>query len=123
MILEIKIKRNNGFIALVQSHYVENLLKKFDYFNQKPISTPYNSSVKLVNNNGRCINQLQYSRIVCNLIYLMHFTRPVITFAIGMLSRFTSNPSNKHWEGISRVSRYLKEMIDYGYIMMVILLF
>lgn len=50
-----QIKKNNVPIALVQYHYVESILKKFDHFDQKPVSTPYDSSVKLVKNNGRCI--------------------------------------------------------------------
>ena len=47
VILGIKlIKKNDGMI-LTKSHYVEKLLKTFNYFNVKPISTPYDSSIKL----------------------------------------------------------------------------
>ena len=47
-------------------------------------------------------------------MYAMHFTRPDIAYAVGMLCRFTSNQSNEHWKAISRVLRYLKGIMDYG---------
>ncbi|GKD35572.1 hypothetical protein Tco_1251081, partial [Tanacetum coccineum] len=48
-----------------------------------------------------------------NLQYLDQRT-PDIAFAVGKLSRFTSNPSNHHWEVIVRVFRYLKKIMNYG---------
>ena len=40
VILGIKITRDKSTIALSQSHYIENVLKKFDLFNCIPASTP-----------------------------------------------------------------------------------
>ena len=40
-ILGIKIIRRDDGIMLSQQHYVEKLLKKFDYFEQKLVTTPY----------------------------------------------------------------------------------
>jgi len=47
VILGIKLIKKNDGIVLTQSYYVEKLLKKFNYFDVKPISTPYDSSIKL----------------------------------------------------------------------------
>nr|GEX96429.1 zinc finger, CCHC-type [Tanacetum cinerariifolium] len=41
-------------------------------------------------------------------------TRPDIAFAIGKLSRYTSNPSALHWKVLGRVFQYLKGTMDYG---------
>ncbi|GKD70386.1 zinc finger, CCHC-type containing protein, partial [Tanacetum coccineum] len=41
-------------------------------------------------------------------------TRPDITFAMGKLSKYTSNPSTQHWQAIQRVLKYLKKTIDYS---------
>ncbi|GKB01805.1 zinc finger, CCHC-type containing protein [Tanacetum coccineum] len=41
-------------------------------------------------------------------------TRPDIAFAIGKLSRYTSNPSSLHWQALGRVFQYLKGTMDYG---------
>ena len=47
-------------------------------------------------------------------MYIMTCTRPDIAYAIGKLSRYTSNPSNLHWQAVNRVLRYLKKTINYG---------
>ncbi|XP_074298159.1 secreted RxLR effector protein 161-like [Silene latifolia] len=44
----------------------------------------------------------------------MTSTRPDIAFAVGKLSRYTSNPSLEHWVVVKRVLRYLKQTMDYG---------
>lgn len=51
--------------------------------------------------------QLQYSRIIGSIMYLMYGTRPDIASAVGMLG-------SKDWEGISWVFRYLKGTTGYG---------
>ena len=50
VILGIKITRSDKGISLNQSHYVEKILRKYNYFDCKPASTPYDPSVKLFNN-------------------------------------------------------------------------
>ena len=47
-------------------------------------------------------------------MYAMHCTRPDISFSMGKLSRFTSNPSVNHWKAIGRVLGYLKKTISLG---------
>jgi len=61
VILSIKlIKKNDGMI-LTQSHYVEKLLKKFNYFDVKLVCTPYDSSIKLKKNLSKRISSHKYS--------------------------------------------------------------
>ena len=50
VIIGIKITRFEKGISLDQSNYIENFLKKYNYFNCKPTCTPYNPSVKLFKN-------------------------------------------------------------------------
>ena len=45
-------------------------------------------------------------------MYAMHCTRPNISFSMGKLSRFTSNPNVDHWKAIDRVLGYLKKTIS-----------
>ena len=52
VILGIKITRSEKGISLDQSHYIEKILKKNNYFDCKPASTPYDHSVKLFKNTG-----------------------------------------------------------------------
>ncbi|GJX55001.1 zinc finger, CCHC-type containing protein [Tanacetum coccineum] len=39
---------------------------------------------------------------------------PDIAFAVGKLSRYTSNPGTQHWQAIQRVLKYLKKTMDYS---------
>ncbi|GKD76981.1 zinc finger, CCHC-type containing protein [Tanacetum coccineum] len=79
-------------LAISQSHYIEKVLKKFNYFDCTPVSTPINTSEKLMPNNGQAVSQLEYSRVIGYLIYAMTCIKPDIAFAVGKLSRYTSNP-------------------------------
>nr|GEV83510.1 zinc finger, CCHC-type [Tanacetum cinerariifolium] len=54
------------------------------------ISTPMDTSEKLMPNNGQAVSQLEYSRVIGCLMYVMTCTRPDIAFVVGKLSRYTS---------------------------------
>ncbi|GJX02847.1 zinc finger, CCHC-type containing protein [Tanacetum coccineum] len=93
VILGIKIKRENKGTVITQSYYIEKILKKFNREDYSP---------------------LEYSRAIGCLMYAMTSTRPNIAYAVGRLSRFTSNPSRQHWQSITRVFKYLKGTMIYG---------
>ena len=114
VILGIRIKHESNGISISQSHYIEKVLKKFNYFDCTPVSTPMDTSEKLMPNNGHAVSQLEYSRVIGCLMYAMTCTRPDIAFAVGKLSRYTSNPSTQHWQAIHRVLKYLKKTMDYS---------
>nr|GEW68522.1 zinc finger, CCHC-type [Tanacetum cinerariifolium]GEX26782.1 zinc finger, CCHC-type [Tanacetum cinerariifolium] len=113
VILGIRIKHENNVIAISQSHYIEKVLKKFNYSDCTPVSTPLDTCDKLMPNRGLAISQLEYSRVIGYLIYAMTCTRPDIAFAVGKLSMYTSNLGTQHWQAIQRVLKYLKKTIDY----------
>ncbi|GJV64503.1 zinc finger, CCHC-type containing protein, partial [Tanacetum coccineum] len=56
------------------------------------VSTPMDTSGKLMPNNGQAVSQLEYSRVIGCLMYAMTCTWPDIAFAVGKLSMYTSNP-------------------------------
>ena len=114
VILGIRIKHESNGISISQSHYIEKVLKKFNYFDCTPVSTPMDTSEKLMPNIGHAVSQLEYSRVIGCLMYAMTCTRPDIAFAVGKLSRYTSNPSTQHWQAIHRVLKYLKKTMDYS---------
>ncbi|KAJ9538837.1 hypothetical protein OSB04_031570 [Centaurea solstitialis] len=71
-------------------------------------------TVKLMPNKGTKVSQLEYSQAIGCLMYAMTSTRLDIAYAVGRLSRYTSNPSTQHWQAIQRVFKYLKGTMDYG---------
>ncbi|GJZ54361.1 zinc finger, CCHC-type containing protein [Tanacetum coccineum] len=103
VIIGIRIKHESNGIAISQSYYIEKVLKKFNYFNCSSVSTPMDKSEKLMPNNGQAVSQLEYSRVIGCLMYAMTYTRPDIDFAVGKLSRYTSNHGTQHWQAIQRV--------------------
>nr|GEU92390.1 zinc finger, CCHC-type [Tanacetum cinerariifolium] len=113
VILGIRIKHESNGIAISQSHYIEKVLKKFNYFDCTLVSTLMDTSEKMMPNNGQVVSQLEYSRVIGYLIYAMTYTRPSIAFVVGKLSRFTSNPGTQHWQAIQMVLKYLKKTMDY----------
>ena len=54
-----------------------------------------------------------YARLVGSLMYAQVCTRPDLAFAVGMLSRFQSNPGPEHWVAGKKVLRYLKKTKSY----------
>ncbi|GKA29249.1 zinc finger, CCHC-type containing protein [Tanacetum coccineum] len=92
VILSISIKNESNGIAISQSHYIEKVLKKFNYFDCTPVSTPMDTSEMLMPNNGQVVSQLEYFMVIGCLIYDMTYTRPDIAFVVCKLSTYISNP-------------------------------
>ncbi|GJU69900.1 zinc finger, CCHC-type containing protein [Tanacetum coccineum] len=113
VILDIMIKHESNGIAIYQSHYIEKVLKKFNYFDCTPVSTLMDTREKLMPNNGQAISQLEYSRVIGCLMYAMTCTRSHILSVMGKLSKYTSNIGTQHWQAIQRVLKYLKKTMDY----------
>nr|KAJ0200496.1 hypothetical protein LSAT_V11C600308410 [Lactuca sativa] len=114
VILGIRIRKGKNGISISQSHCIEKILKKFNFENYSAVSTPIDPSLKLLPNKGSPVSQLEYSRAIGCLMYAMISTRPDIAYAVGRLSRYTSNPSSHHWQAVSRVFKYLKGTTNYG---------
>ncbi|CAM8910957.1 unnamed protein product [Rhodiola kirilowii] len=108
------MKQPEAFVVTGQEHKTEKMLKKYKYLNCHPVVTPFDSSKHLLSNKGDPVSQLEYSRVIRSLMYAMTSTRPDIAFAVGKLSRYTSNPSVDHWQAVHRVLRYLKGTMNLG---------
>ncbi|KAK6149115.1 hypothetical protein DH2020_016640 [Rehmannia glutinosa] len=114
VILGIKISRTTNGLTLDQSHYVDKILEKFSKDDTSLARTPIDTSQHLSKNRGEAVSQLEYSRVIGSLMYLMSCTRPDIAYAVSKLSRYTNNPGHDHWKGIVRILRYLRYTRDFG---------
>ncbi|GJU64483.1 zinc finger, CCHC-type containing protein [Tanacetum coccineum] len=114
---------SNGYLLNQADKYQVDLTKEFlsSRFSIKDmgeanvilVSTPMDTNEKLMPNNGQVVSQLEYSRVVGCLMYVMTCTRHDITFVVGKLSMYTSNPGTQHWKAIQWVLKYLKKTMDY----------
>ena len=71
----IRIKRTLDELILSQSHYVENILGKFDKDNSDIARTSIDVTLQFSKNKAECVSQAEYSRVINSLIYLMSYTR------------------------------------------------
>ncbi|KAK9078203.1 hypothetical protein SSX86_002260 [Deinandra increscens subsp. villosa] len=122
---EVYMKQPEGFVMPGNEHkgviiclYVDDMLifgtSQELVDETKKFLTPIDPNLKLLPNKGVPVSQLEYSRAIGSLMYAMISTRPDIAFAVGKLSRYTSNPNTHHWHALNRVFKYLKGTKDYG---------
>ncbi|GJW55170.1 hypothetical protein Tco_0099255 [Tanacetum coccineum] len=59
----------------------------------------------------RRMAKVLYALAVGSVMYAMVYTRPDIAHAVGLISRFMSNPRMNHWEVVKWLLRYLKRTL------------
>jgi hypothetical protein len=113
--------RNKGIIRLTQMVAINKILKVFDMIECRPLSTPLTPGQRLSKadcpitaEDKEIMSQFPYKSLIGSLIYLSIATRPDISFAVGVLSRYASNPGKAHWNAAINVIRYLKGTQDIG---------
>ena len=114
VILGIKILRTFDGLILSQAHYVDKILDKFNKDDSGVARIPIDNGLHLSKNKSESISQLEYSRVIGSLMYLMSCTRPDIAYVISKLSKYTSNPQIDNWKEIVRVLKYLRFTRSYG---------
>lgn len=121
-ILGIKISRNREkrLLSLSQETYIENVLKRFHMHTAKPMDTPICKGEALSKNmcpksqeDIEDMRTIPYASAIGSLMYAMLCTRPDICYAVGLVSRFQSNPGKAHWKAVKRILRYLRGTADY----------
>ena len=116
--LGVKIIQNpqNNEIWIGQSAYSKDLLRRFRMNESKPVDTPFDSSSKLkkAQEGEQKCDQQQYQSAVGSLLYLSTKTRPDIAYAVGVVCRYSSNPTSTHWTAVKRIMRYLQGTLNLG---------
>jgi len=101
-------------IELSQRHYIRELVEKF----QPPpgtVPTPVAGGAVFTASDSpqsheeeKAMLGTPYRELVGSLMYISTGTRPDISFAVSNLSRFLSNPGQRHWNQALRVLQYLR---------------
>jgi hypothetical protein len=91
-----------------QAKYTNDLMKKFNMAELKPVSTPMRSTASLgPDEDGEAVDQREYMSMFGSLLYLI-VTRLDIQFTMGLCVRFQASPHSSHRTTIQQVFRYLK---------------
>ncbi|KAE8718614.1 Detected protein of confused Function [Hibiscus syriacus] len=113
--MQIHRDRSNRKIWLSQKNYLKKILSLFSMQDCKPISTSLPINIKLSSSMSPSseeermkMSQVQYASAVGSLMFGMICTRPDITQAVGVVSRYMANPCKEHWNTVKRVLRYIK---------------
>ena len=56
---------------------------------------------------------IPYASAVGRLMYAILCIRSDIYFAVGMVSRYKSDPGEEHWIAVKHIFKYLRRMRDY----------
>ena len=116
-ILAMKISRDrkNRKLWLFQESYIEKVLEKFNMSKGMVVCSPLAGHLKLSSKqcptSGRDMEEMSkvpYASFVGSLMCIMACTRPNITHAVGVVSRFLSNHGKEHWEAVKWILRYLR---------------
>ena len=101
-------------IFLSQKKYIGDLLNKFGMTECNPLTTPMEQNLKLTSIEGKEFEDATKYRQLVGSLNNLTITRPDISFAVGILSRFMQKPCEGHWSTAKRVLRYLKETQEFG---------
>jgi hypothetical protein len=97
-----------------QAKYTNDLMKKFNMTELKPVSTPMSSTASLgPDEDSEVVDQREYRRMIGSHLYLTA-TRRDIQFIVGLCARFQASPCSSHRTAVQRVFRYLKHTPEFG---------
>src|SRR3954469_23263506 len=111
-VLGIKILQDcfRRTIGLLQEMYIRKVLECFNMTRVKPIDTPVikNHGLSLKDCPKTQADKAKMASMPCasaigSLMYAMVCTRPDLAYAVGLLSRFQSDPGIPHWNAVKRV--------------------
>lgn len=119
--VEVKRDRETRALTLSQRQYTLDILSRANMSDCNPVATPLDPNVILSSSDcpstpeeWEGMSKIPYLNTLGAVAYLAIATRPDISYAVGVLSRFSHNPGKPHWEALKRLLRYLKGTIDFG---------
>lgn len=118
--IEILCDRSQGLLRLSQKAYNDKILERFrmdKYFAKiVPIHTGDKFSEMQCSMNElerKEMKSILYASIIWNSMYAQIYTRLEISFVVGMLGQYLSNPRMNHWKIAKKILGYLQGTNDY----------
>ena len=124
-ILGIKIYRDRSqrLFGLSQSGYIDKVLKRFSMQDSNRGFLPMSHGIKL--SKSQCLtmkdeiermDKIPYASAISSIMYAMFCTRPNVSYALSMTSRFQSDPGECHWIAVKNIIKYLRRTKDIFFI-------
>lgn len=112
LFLGIKVTRKDDKITLDQSAYIETILTKFNMSECDAVKAPLEVNINYEALNSDEMYDAPCRSVIGCLMYVMVCTRPDLSTAISILSRYTNKNNTELWKCLKRVLRYLKGSKD-----------
>ncbi|KAK8690320.1 hypothetical protein V6N13_089014 [Hibiscus sabdariffa] len=120
-ILGVKIYRDRSrrFLGLSQNTYIDKVLKRFSMEESKRGFLPMRHDISL--SKEMCpstpqererMSQIPYASAIGSIMYAMICTRPDLSYALSMTSRYQENPGEGHWTTVKNILKYLRRTKD-----------
>jgi len=120
-ILGIRIYRDRPkrILALSQESYVDKILRRFSMDKSKRGLIPMGSGIELSKSQSPTkpedierMKLIPYASAVGSIMYAMICTRPDVSYALSMTSRYQANPGESHWIAVKNILKYLRRTKD-----------
>ena len=116
--ITIERDRGNKTIKLGQERLAVDIVNKFNMAEAKGRQLPITPGIRLSKDEGEPLdtNKWPYAAVVGSLLYLSTCTRPDLTQAVGVLSKYMASPTTVHWQVAKGLLRYVASTTTYGII-------
>ena len=120
-ILGIKIYRGRSkrLIGLSQSTYIDKVLNRFSMQDSKRGFLPMNHGALLsktqcpsTTDEQSTMSRVPYASTIGSIINAMLCTRPDVSYALSVTSRYQANPGIKHWNAVNNILKFLRRTKD-----------
>ncbi|CAJ2637310.1 unnamed protein product [Trifolium pratense] len=119
--MDILRDRSKGELFLSQHDYLKKVVERFRMTDSKVVKTPLDHHSKLSikqcpqsKDERKKMESTPYASGVGSIMYGMVCSRPDLSYAISVVSRFMANPGQVHWQALKWVLRYLNGSLKGG---------
>lgn len=120
-ILGIKIFRDRSkrLLGLSQSTYIDQVIRRFKMEDSKKGGVPMTKGTVLSKSQApsedheiKRMEAVPYASAIGSIMYAMVCTRPDVSYALSMTSRYQQNPGIAHWTAVKNILKYLRRTKD-----------
>ncbi len=111
----VRVSNPSKVEELLADFNIENLRKVLTHMDPGVVITEKSAQIDKAGGSGKPLEEdNRYNELIGSLMYLANTTRPDISPAVGLLSRFRSNPTTAHWNAGMRILAYLFHTVHMG---------
>lgn len=103
-------------LLINQRSYIKTILERFGFSTCSAVNSPMvqGQDLEPTDYDRLMRNRSEYQELCGALMYLANGTGVDITYAVNRLCRYMSKPTERHFECLKRLLRYLKGTIDHS---------